>query len=244
MSNKSQSQSVLTEMTFDAQPRRIGGRSISFNRETLTLKEPIEANQSSPSMTEKILETEKKRAYADAFEIGKKDGYEVGLAEGRVAGSKESFDLAEARSKEQIRKLEQLSKSFSSAFTERLDALETDALELSFQVICKIFGELASSKIGCEGLLNEAFQRMRDQPIASVKMHPYDIALIEQEGAENSDLSEMISREKIQFIPDAQIALGGCILEGGGGTLDARIETQLLQLKRALQAVRNEKNDY
>ena len=244
MSNKPQSRSVLTDMTFDAQPRRLGGRPISFNREALTLKEPSAANQSDPSMTEKILEMEKKRAYADAFEIGKKDGYEVGLTEGRIAGGKEAIDLAEARLKEQIRKLEKLADSFSSAFTERLNALEIDALELSFQVICKIFGQLASSKTGCEGLLNEAFQRMRDQPIALVKMHPYDIALIQHEHAENRTVSETISSEKIQLIPDSQITLGGCVLEGASGTLDARIETQLSQLKKALQTVRNEKINY
>jgi len=43
---------------------------------------------------------------------------------------------------------------------------------------------------------------------------------------------------KIEIFPDERVSIGGCLLEAGGGTLDARLEVQLRQLLDTLTRAR------
>jgi flagellar biosynthesis/type III secretory pathway protein FliH len=39
-------------------------------------------------------------------------------------------------------------------------------------------------------------------------------------------------------VPDERVALGGCLIDSPGGTLDGRLETQLQRLREVLVATR------
>jgi flagellar assembly protein FliH len=44
---------------------------------------------------------------------------------------------------------------------------------------------------------------------------------------------------KVEVVADERVALGGCIIETSGGTLDARLEVQLQQLVDTLTRARH-----
>jgi type III secretion protein L len=49
----------------------------------------------------------------------------------------------------------------------------------------------------------------------------------------------------VDIVPDPKVASGGCIIESEVGTVDARLETQLRALEKALlgQTERDENNE-
>ena len=63
-----------------------------------------------------------------------------------------------------------------------------------------------------------------------VRLHPHDLALLE-EGRAGLD-------PRLVLQADSGIDMGGCQIEGPDGTLDARLELQVQQLRATLLAVR------
>ena len=68
----------------------------------------------------------------------------------------------------------------------------------------------------------------------TLRVHPEDGALLEAALADLRATAEL--RGSLHIEPDAALERGDCIVISDAGVLDARIETQLLALQRALGA--------
>jgi type III secretion protein L len=111
---------------------------------------------------------------------------------------------------------------------------EKDLLRLAVRLAEKIIGrEIKAEKRTVTDIVAAALQNARQQEKLTVRVNPSDLSLIEEE------------REKflpsgrarfIDFIADPRVASGGCLIESEVGTIDARLETQLRVLERALLA--------
>ena len=111
---------------------------------------------------------------------------------------------------------------------------EKDLLRLAVRLAEKIIGrEIQAEKQTVTDIVAAALQNARQQEKLTVRVNPADLSLIEEE------------REKflpsgrarfIDFIADPRVASGGCLIESEVGTIDARLETQLRVLERALLA--------
>ncbi|HEX8250057.1 MAG TPA: type III secretion system stator protein SctL [Pyrinomonadaceae bacterium] len=111
---------------------------------------------------------------------------------------------------------------------------ERDLLRLAVRLAEKIIGrEIKIDKKTLTEMVAAALQNARQQEKLTVRVNPSDLSLIEEE------------REKflpsgrarfIDFVADPRVASGGCLIESEVGTIDARLETQLRVLERALLA--------
>jgi flagellar biosynthesis/type III secretory pathway protein FliH len=68
-----------------------------------------------------------------------------------------------------------------------------------------------------------------------LRVHPEDLASLE--GARAEWLAEIGLQAGVKLVADSSIGRYGCIVETAVGRLDARLETQLDALERALRAV-------
>jgi type III secretion protein L len=111
---------------------------------------------------------------------------------------------------------------------------ERDLLRLAIRLAEKIIGrEITNDKKTITDIVAAALQNARQQEKLTVRVNPSDLSLIEEE------------REKflpsgrarfIDFVADPRVPSGGCLIESEVGTIDARLETQLRVLERALLA--------
>ena len=111
---------------------------------------------------------------------------------------------------------------------------ERDLLRLAVRLAEKIIGrEIKAEKQTVTDIVAAALHIARQQEKLTVRVNPSDLSLIEEE------------REKflpsgrarfIDFVADPRVASGGCLIESEVGTIDARLETQLRVLERALLA--------
>ena len=109
---------------------------------------------------------------------------------------------------------------------------EQDLLRLSIRLTEKILGrEIKSDKKAVVDIVVAALQNARQQEKLTVRVNPTDLPIVEKE-VEN--LARTGRVRFMDFIADPRVSEGGCLIESEVGTIDARLETQLRVLERAL----------
>jgi type III secretion protein L len=108
---------------------------------------------------------------------------------------------------------------------------EKDLLRLAVRLAERIVGrEIEKDDKTIVEIVSTALQNARQQEKLTVRVNPKDLPTIERQ-------TERFSSGRIQFIDfvaDPRVASSGCLIESEVGTIDARLETQLRVLERAL----------
>jgi flagellar assembly protein FliH len=155
-------------------------------------------------------------AYADA----ERRGHAAGEAVGELA--------ALERQQVQVDRLKALVFQVGQARQQVMANAEDALVEIAFAAVCRILGEHGASRDTLRRIVRESNTAARE-PL-TVRLHPDDVALLRL-GADGPETD-------IRLCADASVQLGGCIVDSGAGSLDARFETQLELLAAALRAVR------
>jgi len=109
---------------------------------------------------------------------------------------------------------------------------EKDLLRLAIRLAEKIVGrEIKKDDKTIVEIISTALQNARQQEKLTVRVNPKDLPTVERE-AEKFALGGRI--QFIDFVADPRVASSGCLIESEVGTIDARLETQLRVLERAL----------
>ncbi len=109
---------------------------------------------------------------------------------------------------------------------------EKDLLRLAVRLAERIVGrEIEKDDRAIIEIISTALQNARQQEKLTVRVNPKDLPAIEKE-AENFASGGRI--RFIDFVADPRVASSGCMIESEVGTIDARLETQLRVLERAL----------
>jgi type III secretion protein L len=109
---------------------------------------------------------------------------------------------------------------------------EQDVLRLAVRLTEKILGrEIKTDKKAVADVVSTALQNARQQEKLTVRVNPSDLPTVEKE-IEN--LTRSGRTRFIDFVADPRVTAGGCLIESEVGTIDARLETQLRVLERAL----------
>lgn len=123
----------------------------------------------------------------------------------------------------------------ASAMQERdttVAALEKELLRLSVKLAEKIIGrEINTNKKAIVDIVSTAMRNVRQQQQLIVRVNPIDLPQLEEA---KSSFAHSGRAEFLYFEPDQKVEQGGCIIESEVGTVDARLETQLKILERAL----------
>lgn len=150
-------------------------------------------------------------------------GYEEGLARGEEAG-RAPLDV-------QREHFAALAAGLVRAKAAVLADAEDAMIELAFAAVCKLVGEHAASAAGVAAMVRQHSARRHEREQVVVRLHPDDFALLQ--GGDDGLADHCRA--------DAGIELGGCIVDSGSGSLDARLETQLTRLRDTLLTVRAER---
>lgn len=112
--------------------------------------------------------------------------------------------------------------------------VEQEVLRLAVKIAEKIIGEEIKHNENTRGeIVLNALRHARQQEMLTVRVSAADLPLLEN----MREKIDSFGRAKyIDFVADQAVKSGGCIIESASGTIDARLETQLKILEKALLA--------
>ncbi len=161
--------------------------------------------------------------HARALERAAERGYEDGLRRGETA--------ARAALEDDIARVRGVLGELRQAHAQVLDAAEDTMVEIAFAAICRLAGTEAASRDTVAHAVRQACAGLRADDALTVLVHPDDLA----------QLVATLGHPGVQLVASPAIHAGGCMIDGATGTLDARLEIQLEQLRQALLRARAER---
>jgi len=166
-------------------------------------------------------------------EAARLEGFTQGHKEGLAKGLETS--LQEWRAK--LEDMDLLVEAFQKEREELMPKLEDDFAAIVFEAVTAIIGDAASNKRVVQEAVRKAVADVAGDSPITIRVCPSQFDQLS-----NSEEMSFVGRRKgaVEWVEDARVELGGCIVETGRGTLDARLETQVDRLRRALLTARSQ----
>jgi flagellar assembly protein FliH len=156
--------------------------------------------------------------------------------EGWAAGHAKGVAEAEAAHRDKLQHLDQLIQSAGHSFTQQIEGLEDIAVGIAFEALTKLLGQTLPTREGVQAMVAQVLERTRGQERLVVRLAPSDFYLLLQ----HPSGEPVLAHPGVELVPDERVELGGCLVETGAGSLDARLETQMAALRQALLRARAE----
>jgi flagellar assembly protein FliH len=172
-----------------------------------------------------------------AFEEGRTAGKQAGIAAAQNLIESRARELAAEQIRDRLETvLPALDRVIEALDIERerwLTDWEGTAVRLSAIMAEKLVRrELSLHPELTVEVVREALQLAAGRPQITVRLHPLDLAQLEENGP---DIVERLSRlGETALTPDESLSRGGCLIETRQGVIDARIETQLSRIVEEL----------
>ncbi|MEK3882136.1 FliH/SctL family protein [Paenibacillus sp. PL2-23] len=172
---------------------------------------------------------EKRNEDIHAAEAARQAGFEQGYAEGTAASQADLQQQWQA-------KLEEAAEVLSLAYSTReqiIQEAEPFLVELSCAIAEKIIGQqLTLAPDVMIEFIRKSLSRRREQGVITLCVAPSQLAFVQ---AAREELHTAIdSQAELQILPDSSIKDNGCVIRSSFGSIDARIDTQLAEIKREL----------
>jgi type III secretion protein L len=156
----------------------------------------------------------------------------------RERAEREAHELREAAYQEGLESaLAELNQILLDAHERRdaaLNGAERDVLRLAVKLAEKIIGrEIERDDAALADIVSAALHHARQQESLTVRVNPADLPRVQ---AHRDRLDPSGRARFIDLVADPRVGHGGCVIEGESGTVDARLDTQLRVLERALLA--------
>ncbi|WP_336786024.1 FliH/SctL family protein [Paenibacillus sp. MMO-177] len=171
-------------------------------------------------------------------EASRQAGFEQGYAEGKAKAE-------QALQQEWESRLEEANAVLKSAYEMReqiIQEAEPFLVELSVSISEKVIGrQLSEAPDMALELIRKALSRRREQGVIALCVAPGQLAFVQ---AAREELNLVIdSQAELQIIPDATVKDFGCVIRSAYGSIDARIDTQLSEIKRELVQLANQSHE-
>jgi len=179
-----------------------------------------------------------------ATDQAREDGFEAGYADGLAHARDAAGEALERRmgllnedNERRAQRLEALIDSLAKQRDELRATVsretEQDLIALCHAAICRIVGEATIRREVTTAVVREAIdQWLKAGSMSSgaveVRVHPDDLELL------NSERTLSVRLSSVSWLADESVQLGGCIVSGEHGRLDARLETQLAAMRELL----------
>lgn len=181
---------------------------------------------------------EAKAGLQASAEEARSAGFEQGREEGlRHAQEKVAAELEALRSRleaesqqalqEQLDRLKELMQAVRAQTAQLIAAAEDDLVALSHEAVCRVLGARAATPEVLRDMVQQLLAQHALQNAVQAHVHPDDFAFVTARPV--ADWS---------WVADDQVQLGGVRLRSTQGTLDARLEVQLEELRQVLLQVR------
>lgn len=163
-------------------------------------------------------------------------GYERGKkeAEERLARQMETLqsEWETNHRAEVLNVLEALNRNVHQQMAETFKSLEKHVIMLAAEAAIKLTAGIPISADMVEAYVAEAMNHVEQDTEVTIILSPDDLALLEQH--QSSLLNRAGAYPVIRFRPDPKMSRGGCLIETKFGELDARRETKIELLKKAV----------
>lgn len=163
-------------------------------------------------------------------------------AERRVASAHLEAERIREAAREQgyedgIAKLNELALRFQEQQSKLQEENRASLIRLAVRVSEKILGrELEVNEDALTDIVIRAIRGIRHERRIQIRVHPSELA--KSRAGLGRILEEVGATKEIEFREDASVTSGGCIVETDLGIIDARLDTQLRVLEKALLARR------
>lgn len=153
-----------------------------------------------------------------------KQAFERGFREGEAAGARKSLEQLDAAIQGFARSAAQL-----ASYKPQLRAeVEQQLVSLSMAVAQKILRrELSIDPNIVLAVVKGCLQELGNVEIYRIRVHPQDVPGLAAFFRERQ-------RGNMEIVPDTQVTRGGALFETAQGQLDARLETQLVEITHGL----------
>lgn len=163
-------------------------------------------------------------------EEARRSGYEAGFQEGVAQAEEHVTQQYESMLAEAKAVLEQAYEMKSQIIKES----EPFLIELSTAIAEKIIQrELSANPEWIIGMTRSVLARKREKGIITLCVSPDQFAYIRD--ARDELLLAVDSQAELRIVPDSTVGRHGCVVRTDFGSVDARVDTQLKEIKLALQ---------
>ncbi len=156
----------------------------------------------------------------EAFERGRQAG-ELALRESLLQQRGEFLELQRG-----------VLNHLQNSLPEVMAQCEGTMVQLAFEVASRLVAGMPISMEIVQSVVREAVSKLTDAGRITVQVNPEDLELLQRANA--PVLTEEITGERLTFEPSNQVTRGGCVLRTRFGSIDARRETKLEQLRNAV----------
>lgn len=191
----------------------LGGGAESVSDEEARLRAETEAREEQERLV--------REAYSRGFEEGRREGEQSEATRLKHAVRAAESALEEVRENEE---------RWINSIEENICAL---AVAVARQIVDQ---ELKVDPAVVAGLVGRALEEFPVGQPVRIRIHPRDQAVIESRGSEGR-LPSSIGGREVQWLADANLVPGGCLVEGRDRIIDGRIDTALERVYRRLTYV-------
>lgn len=171
---------------------------------------------------------------------------EASRQQGYAQGYSEGAEQAEAELREHWEhKLEEASAILKGSYDMReqiIQEAEPFLVELSCAIAEKIIGmQLSAAPEMAIELIRKSLSRRRELGVITLCVSPGQLAFVQ---AAREELHYSIdSQAELQILPDSTVKDFGCVIRSAYGSIDARIDTQLAEIKKELIQLAHHSNE-
>lgn len=171
----------------------------------------------------------------ESREQGHRQGYEAGYAAGDQDARR---SLTQRADDERVAYQADLNLFLSGVEATSRQAwleMEPQVIELVFEIARKVIKmEVDLNRAAAIEVVKNTLRRVADSTSLRIRVHADDLETVR---GNREDLYALVdSIRKIEIVEDRRVGPGGCIVETDAGTIDARIETQLEEVRKMLAA--------
>jgi flagellar assembly protein FliH len=173
------------------------------------------------------------------FEVLSLEAEQQGFKEGLVLGRQEAEAEIQQKYQEKVEQVQQLLTQGYEQKAAIISEAEPFLLELSTVIAKQIVKqELDSNPEKFVELIKQHILRFKEKEVITVCVHPGDFDFIQSQRAH---LVAIVNGEtEIKIIPDPTVSEKGCIIRTAYGSVDARIDTQIEEIKKVILEARRE----
>ena len=113
-----------------------------------------------------------------------------------------------------------------------ITSAESEILRLAVEIAERILlHEVERNSASVVELAREAVARLVERETVTIRVHPGDLEQIRKHRDEFLDVGDI---QQLRIVEDQRVDRGGVMVETDGGTIDARVTTQLKEARRVL----------
>ncbi len=171
---------------------------------------------------------------AEIKEKAKSEGYAAGYQQGEQEAKVAVQEQMAEEFARSVENAEQIIATAKAEGQEMLFAAERQMIELVISIAGKVLArEFDENPFAVLPIVKAALAKVKDQDEFTIRVHPEDFEVLLEA---KQELQLMVGREQgVNISVDRTLQKGGCVVDTPYGSVDARLDTQMENVKKALQ---------